>query len=150
MTRLKSLVTLTKESSNLFSEVAGNILNLLPGDWGTTIKRVFLILAFIIALPIVFFLLLLTCKCLKLMYWCYKPVIFGINFGIRAIGSMISLGVSNARSLTLRVPFRRMRETSRIETSVVHYRPKRHESATATLRPPRRPSRTSKSRTKLQ
>ena len=62
ITRLKSLVTLTKESSNLFSEVAGNILNLLPGDWGTTIKRVFLILAFIIALLIVFFLLLLTCN----------------------------------------------------------------------------------------
>ena len=59
--RLKSLVALTKESTNLFSEVANNILNLLSGNWGSTIKRILLIIALIIAVPIIFFMFALTC-----------------------------------------------------------------------------------------
>ena len=86
MDRLKSLVKLTKEGTNLFSEITNKILNLLPGNWGSTIKRVLLILALIIAVPIVFFILALTCNIFKLMFWWYKPVISGINFGIKKWG----------------------------------------------------------------
>ena len=150
MSRLKSLVTLTKESSNLLTEVADNILNLLPGDWGKTIKRIVLVMALVISLPIIFFMLIITCKCFKFMIWCYKPVISAVSIGVRSLWSAVLSGISSSRNLTLRIPFRRMRESSRSETSVVRYRPEPIESATAALRPPRRPSRSSKARTKLQ
>ena len=52
-----------------------------------------LIIALIIALPIVFFIIALTCKIFKLMFWCYKPVIFGINFGIKNMGALASSAV---------------------------------------------------------
>ena len=81
--RLKFLVPLTKESTNLFSEITNNISNLLPENWGSTLKRVLLILAIIIAVPIVFFIIAFTCKIFKIMLWCYKPVISGINFRIK-------------------------------------------------------------------
>ena len=74
MNRLKSLVALTKESTNLFSEVANNILCLLPGNLGSTIKRVLLIIALIVAVPIVFFMFALTCKIFILMCWCLSQL----------------------------------------------------------------------------
>ena len=63
--RLKSLAALTKESTNLFSEVANNILNLLLGNWSSTIKRILLIIALIIAVPIIFFMFALIAKSLN-------------------------------------------------------------------------------------
>ena len=148
MNRLKSLVTLTKEGTNLFFEITKNILNLLPGDWVTTIKRVLLILTLIIVVPIIFFILALTCKLFKLMCWCYKPVISEINFGISNLGALASSNAISLRDLARRVPYRRLRETSRIETSLVLYDREPHEAVT--LRTPRRPSRAPKSRSKVQ
>ena len=148
MDRLNSLVTLTKEGTNLFSEITNKILNLLPGNWGSTIKRVLLILALIIAVPIVFFILALTCKIFKLMFWCYKPVISEINFGIKNLGSLASSSAIGLLNLARRVPYRRLRETSRVETSVVRYDREPHEAVT--LRTSRRPSRALKSRSKVQ
>ena len=58
----------TKDGINLFSKKTNNILNLFFKDCGSTIKRVFVIIAYIIALPIIFFILALTCKILKLMF----------------------------------------------------------------------------------
>ena len=148
MNRIKSLVELTKEGTNLFSEVANNILNLLPGNWGSTIKRVLLIISLIIAVPIIFFILAVTCKVCKLMCWCYKPVISGINFGISNFGTLVSSSAVGLRDLARRVPYRRLRETSRVETSVVRYDREPHEAVT--MRTPRRPSRAPKSRSKVQ
>ena len=121
MNRLKSLVELTKEGTNLFSEVANNILNLLPGNWGSTIKRILLIIALIITVPIIFFMFALTCKIFKLMCWCYKPVISGINHGINNMGALVTSSALGLRDIARRVPYWRFRETSRVETSVVRY-----------------------------
>ena len=67
MNHLKSLMELTIKGTNLFSEVANNILISLLDNWGSTIKRVLLILARIIAVPIVFVIVALICKIFKLM-----------------------------------------------------------------------------------
>ena len=147
MDRLKSLFTLTKEGTNLFSEITNNILNLLPGNWGSIIKRVLLSLALIIAVPIVFFILAHTCTIFKLMFWCYKPVISGINFGIKNLGALASSSAVGLLNRARRVPYRRLRETSRVETSVVRYDREPHEAVT--LQTPRRPSRAPKSLSKV-
>ena len=75
MAKVKSFVALTKESTNLFSTVMDNILNLLPGSWGATLKRVFIIAGIVIAAPIVFCASVLLIKCFSLLYCCYKPII---------------------------------------------------------------------------
>ena len=121
MNRLKSLATLTKEGTNLFLEITNNILNLLSGNWGLTIKRVLLLFAIIIEFSIVFFIIALTCKIFKIMFWCYKPVISKINFGIKNKGALASSCAVGLLNLARRVPYRRLQETSRVETSVVRY-----------------------------
>ena len=65
MIRLQSLVSLTREGTNIFTEVVDAILNILPGNWGSTIKRVLLIIALII-IPIVFVIGIITMKLVKL------------------------------------------------------------------------------------
>ena len=42
-----------------------SILNILPGNWGSTIKRVLLIITLIIIIPIVFVIGIITMKLLK-------------------------------------------------------------------------------------
>ena len=78
------------------------------------------------------------------MCWCYKPVISGINFGISNLGALASSSAMGLRNLARRMPYRRLRETSRVETSVVRYDREPHEAVT--LRATRRPSRAPKSR----
>ena len=77
MIRLQSLVSLTREGNNIFIEVMDNILNILPGNWGSTIKRIRLIFAVFIIIPIVFVIGIITMKLLKPFCWCYRPLIIG-------------------------------------------------------------------------
>ena len=53
MKRLQSLISLTREGTNIFTEVMDSILNILPDNCGSTIKRVLLIIALIVVIPIV-------------------------------------------------------------------------------------------------
>ena len=105
MNRLKSLVELTKEGTNLFSEVANNILNLLPVNWGSTIKRVLLVIVLIIAVPIIFVMFALTCTIFKLICLCFKQVISGINHGISNMGALVTSSAVGHRDLARRVPY---------------------------------------------
>ena len=77
MIRLQSLVSLTREGNNIFIEVMDNILNILPCNWGSTIKRIRLIFAVFIIIPIVFVIGIITMKLLKPFCWCYRPLIIG-------------------------------------------------------------------------
>ena len=81
---------------------------------GSTIKRVFLIIALIIEVPIVYFILAVTCKVFKCMCYCYKLVISKINCEISNLGALASLGVINFRDLARHVPDRRLQETSKV------------------------------------
>ena len=50
------------------------LLSLLPTSWATTIKNIILIFALIISLPIIFFIILISIQCLRLLVWCYRPL----------------------------------------------------------------------------
>ena len=104
MNRLNSLVRLTKEGTNLFSEITNNILILLPEDLSTTIKRVLLIIALIIVVTIIFFIFALTCNVFKLIIWGYKSVISGINFGINNLEAQASSSAMGLQNLARCVP----------------------------------------------
>ena len=62
------------------------------------------------------------------------------------MGALASSSAVGLLNLARHVPYRRLRETSIVETSVVRYDRKPHEAVT--LRTPRRPSRALKSRNK--
>ena len=69
-----------------------SILNILPSNWGSTIKHVRLIIALIIFIPIVFVIGIISIKLLKLFYWCYRPLIIGAVCFVRI---MINLTVAS-------------------------------------------------------
>ena len=64
---------------------------------------------------------------------------------MRALVTSSAVGL---RDCARREPYRRLRETSRVETSVVFY--DRGPQEAMTLQTPRRPSRAPKSRSKVQ
>ena len=72
--QIDSLITATKEGTSLFGDISNLLLNLLPTSWATTIKNIILIFALIISLPIIFFIILISIRCLRLLVWCYRPI----------------------------------------------------------------------------
>ena len=64
------------------------------------------------------------------------------------MGALITSSAVGFRDLARRVPYSRLSETAKVETSVVRYNREPHE--VVTLRTPRRPSRAPKSRSKVQ
>ena len=147
MNRLKSLVALTKEGTNLFSEIANNILHLLPGNWGSNIKRVLLIIALIIAVPIIFFILALSCKVFKVICWCYTPVISAINLESVTWEHWPHQvpWVSETKHVVFPIgAYEKRRESRQVWFATIEP----HEAVT--LRTPRRPSRAPMSRSKVQ
>ena len=87
MIRLQSLVSLTQEGTNIFTKVMDTILNILPGNWGSIIKQVLLIIALII-IPIG----IITMKLVKLFCSCYRPVIIRAVRFVRTINNDKSIG----------------------------------------------------------
>ena len=80
----------TKKGSNLFNRFFNGIVKLLPTNSANFIKRFLLVVNIIIAVLIEFLLLLITCKCLSFLWWCYVPVfsrIAGLARGTRSVGS---------------------------------------------------------------
>ena len=67
MAQLESLVEATKEGSNLLNGFFNYILKLLPTNWANLIKTFLLVAGVVVVVPIVFLLLLITCKCLSLL-----------------------------------------------------------------------------------
>ena len=92
MEQLEILVEATKEGSNLFNGFFNGILKLLPTNWANFIKTILLVAGIIVAVLIVFLLLLITCKSLSYLWWCYAPILFRIASlarGTRSIGSNV-------------------------------------------------------------
>ena len=50
------------------------LLNLLPTYWATTIKNIIFVIALIISLPIIFFIIIISVRCLRFLIWCYRPI----------------------------------------------------------------------------
>ena len=103
MKRLQSLILLTREGTNIFTEVMDTILNILPGNWGSTIKRVLLIIALIIIIPIVFVIGIITMKLVKLFCWCYRPLIIRAVHTVRAIINLSTSSFLNLRDFGKRL-----------------------------------------------
>ena len=83
--QINSLIAATKEGTGLFGDISNLLLNLLPTSWATTIKHLILIIAVIISLPIIFFVLLVSLRCIRLFIWCYRPLcIHCLSFSCRS------------------------------------------------------------------
>ena len=65
--QIDSLITATKQGTSLFGDISNLLLNLLPTSSATTIKNIILIFALIISLPIIFFIILISIRCLRLL-----------------------------------------------------------------------------------
>ena len=123
MIRLKSLVSLTREGTNIFTEVMDIILNILPGNWESTIKRVLLIIALIIIIiPIVFVIGIITMKLVKLFCWFYRPLIIGAVRTVRAIINFSTSSFLNLRDFGKRLRWYKRERRVNNESSTVHYR----------------------------
>ena len=122
MIRLKSLVSLTREGTNIFTEVMDTILNILPGNWGSTIKRVLLIIALIIIIPIVFVIGIITMKLVKLFCWCYRPLIIGAVRFVRTMINLLTTSVRGLRQFGKRLRWYKRERRVNNESSTVHYR----------------------------
>ena len=68
------LITATKEETSLFGDISNLLLVLLPKCWATTIINIILIFTLIISLPIIFFIILICIRCLRLLVWFYRPL----------------------------------------------------------------------------
>ena len=98
MAQLKSLVKATKEGSNLFNKFFNTILKLLPTNWAKFFKTFLLVAGIVVTIPIVFLLLIITCKCLSLLWWCYASVLSRIasfSRGTRPVGSGVGRAVGS-------------------------------------------------------
>ena len=120
--KLKNFVQMTKEGSSLLSTVLSNLSSLLPGSWTNTIKQVLLIGGVVIALPILFFLLILLCKCFNLIYCCYKPIMAALISSGRTGILLLSSGVSSIRNLASCAISRKVRIQKVNSDKAVHYR----------------------------
>ena len=140
--KLKNFVQMTKEGSSLLSTVLSNLSSLLPGSWTNTIKQVLIIGGVIIALPILFFLLILLCKCFNLIYCCYKPIMAALISSGRTGISLLSRGGSSIRNLASFVTSRKARIPKVESEEAVHYR--RITEDEVTLQPKRDRVRASK------
>ena len=101
--RLQSLISLTKENSNIFADVMVSILNILPGNLGLTIKRILLIIALIIVAPIVFFIGMILIKLVSLLCWCYRTLIAGTVRSVRVTISLCTSSLLGLRDLGKRL-----------------------------------------------
>ena len=103
MAQLESLVEATKEGSNLFNKCFSGILKLLPTNWANFIKTFLLVAGTIVAVLIIFLLLLITCKCLSLLWWCYAQVLSRIADLARETSSVGSCVGRAVGSIFLRI-----------------------------------------------
>ena len=145
--RLQSLITLTRESSNIFADVMDSILNILPGNLGSTIKRILLIVALIIVVPIMFFIGIILIKLLNLLCWCDRPLIAGAIRFVRETISLFSASLFGLRDLGKRLRCYKRKRGLNNESSTVHYR--RLPSENVELKVKRYHSRTKKATNKL-
>ena len=122
MIRLQSLVSLTREGTNIFAEVMDTILNILPGNWGSTIKRVLLIITLIIIIPIVFVIGIITMKLVKHFCWCYRPLIIGAVRFVRTMINLLTTSVLGLRHFGKRLRWYQRERRVNNESSTVHYR----------------------------
>ena len=98
MAQLEILVEATNKGSNLFNVFFNRIVKLLPTNWAKFIKTFLLAAGIVVAVPIVFLMLLITCKCLSLPWWCYAPVlsrIAGVARGTRSVASGVGCAVGS-------------------------------------------------------
>ena len=95
MAQFESLVEATQEGSNLFNGFFIGILKLLPTNWANFIKTFLLVAGIIVAVPIIFLLLLITCKCMSLLWWCYAPILSRIA-GLARVTRSVGFGVGSA------------------------------------------------------
>ena len=63
--QIDSLITATKEGTSLLGDISNLLLNLLPTSSATTIKDIILIFALLISLPIIFFIIIISLRCLR-------------------------------------------------------------------------------------
>ena len=85
MDQLKSLVEAIKEGSKLFNGFFDGILKLLPTSWATFVKTALLVATVVLGIPIVFVMIVLTFKCISLLWWCYAPLLSRILHLARGI-----------------------------------------------------------------
>ena len=111
-----------RKGPNIFTEVMNSILNILPDNWGSTIKRVLLIIALIIIIPIVFVIGIITIKLVILFCWCYRPLIIGAVRFVRTMINLLAGIVFGLRDFWKRLQwFKRERRVNN-ESATVHYR----------------------------
>ena len=122
MIRLQSLVLLTREGTNIFTEVMDTILNILPFNWGSTIKRVLLIIALIIIILIVFVIGIITIKFVKRFCWCYRPLIIGAVRFVRTMINLLAASLFGLRDFGKRLRWYKRERRVINESSTVHYR----------------------------
>ena len=58
----------------MFKDISNLLFNMLPTSWATTIKNIIFVIALIISLPIIFFITIISLRCLRLLIWCYRPI----------------------------------------------------------------------------
>ena len=101
MEQINSLIAATKEGTGLFGDISRILLNLLPTSWATTIKQLIFIIALIISLPIIFFVVIISLRCLRLMICCYRPLCLCFSsFSVRSIVYASSLVSKTTRLLS--------------------------------------------------
>ena len=122
MKRLQSLFALTREGTNIFTKVMDSMLNIVPGNWGSTIKRVLLIIALIIIISIVFVIGIITMKLLKLFCWCYRPLIIGAVRFVRTMINLLASSVFGLQNFGKRLRYYKRERRVNNESSTVHYR----------------------------
>ena len=122
MIRLQSLVLPPQEGTNIFSEIMDTIFNILLDNWGSTIKRVLLIIAQIIIIPIVFVIGIITMKFVKLFCWYYRPLIIGALRFVRTMINLLTTSVLGLRQFGKRVRWYKRERRVNNESTTVHYR----------------------------
>ena len=138
MAQLESLVEATEEGSYLFNELLSGIFILLPTYLVNIIKTFLLVTGIIVAIPIVILLLLITYKCLSLLWWCYASVfsrIFGFARETRSVGSGVGRALESLfRRIKPGVQSRNneINRNGNIRQENIELLPRRHHSRTAT------------------
>ena len=118
MEQINSLIAATKEGTGLFGDISSVLLNLLPTSWATTIKHLIFIIVLIVSLPIIFFVFIISLRCLRLLICCYRPLCFSCSsICVRLIG-YVSNSFTKAKQMLSRY---KPRNAGQQEAVDVHY-----------------------------
>ena len=132
---MAQLENFVEEGSNLFNGFFNGILKLLPTIWANFINRFLLVVGIIVEVPIVFLLLIITCKCFSLLWWCYAPAlsrIAGSARSARSVGVCRAVGNLFHRIRTsVQTHYNVVGRNERIRQENIELRPRRHRSRTA-------------------